>query len=223
MLQDESWSKLSGSRAMELLQSDEYLNNRNVFITILRALQRKEFIEDMYILYKKKINESKYSSFMKSDKTVRYILRNLKIVNSYILNHSKKAQNKKENFLNFVKKQNTRTVKDDLQEEVLRMIYKKTDKFYERIRLIEEIIKNIYKIHEEYYKINRKIEYIYETQPGANAQFEIMELEEQLEQYNMKDIKVNSKPDVGLSSSTFSSISSIAKIGLRSRSSTSSS
>lgn len=211
------YSKISGVRAIELLESDEYFDNNSILIIILRALQRKEFIKDMYLLYKIKISESKYS-FMRSNNRIRYILRNLKIVNNYILNDSKKTKNKKEKFLNFVKEEKKKTVKGDLKDELLRIIYKKTDKFSERVKLIEEIMKNIYKIHEEYYKIKEDIEYILETQPGGNAQYEIMELYEQLELYNMKDIKLSSKSDIS-SSSELSSISSIGKLRYKSASS----
>lgn len=179
------YSKLSGIEAINILTGDEYnyiINMKDKFILILRALQRKTFIQDITSMYDQRLGKSKYP-FIDDTNLMKYIKSNIENVIQY----TSQIQRLNKTKLIYFKKNMPLDVMSIIKSKM------KSENFYTRLLLFKDIIQNLFKIHKQYYKIHAQIQ-SYSQEPGAGYIELIMELQEQLEQYNMNPLPPHSHP-----------------------------
>jgi hypothetical protein len=194
------YSKLSGTDAIHILTGDEYnyiINMKDKFILILRALQRKTFIQDITSMYYQPLGKSKYP-FLDDTTLMKYIKSNLDNVIQYISQIQRLNQTK----LIYFKKNMPLDVMSIIKSKM------KSENFYTRLLLFKDIIQNLFKIHKQYYKIHAQIQ-SYNQEPGAGYMELIMELQEQLQEYKMntQHSSLHPPPKTLSKSTKFSTIS----------------
>lgn len=185
------YKNISGEKAYKLLETDEEFDKKTMFIIVLRALQRKTFIEYMLKLYDIRLGDSKLS-FVKKRENMQYIKSNLTKVLKYLEKYKNKQNAKVYPIVKPKTKQDIPI--HSIPKELLNIInnHSNLSNLYKRAQSLHKIITDLLKIHKEYYTLQKTIQ-SYDDQPGAGVMEILHELQEEMKNYKLKSIRNDSK------------------------------